>query len=195
MKLTGKLFIISGPSQVGKDSLVRALLKIKALKLTGIVTNTTRAKRPGERSGVGLNFLSEKKFDELIKNNELLEWAHVRGGRFGTPKKPVLAALSNGQNVIINIDVQGANKVVKILPQAIRIFITAESTNEIKRRIFASNKMTLEQKNHRWQEAIRELKESQYYNFIVVNRWGQKAKTIRKLAQIIKSARENSRLD
>lgn len=182
----GKLFIISGPSQVGKDSLVRTLIKIKSLKLKGIVTNTTRPRRPGEKSGVGLNFLTDKKFDELIKNNELLEWANVRGGRFGTPKKPVVSALSKGDNVIINIDVQGASKVAKLIPQAVRIFITAESTNEVKRRIFTSSKMSLEQKKFRWQEAIKELKASAQYDYVVVNYWGEKTKTISQLVKIIK---------
>lgn len=186
MKTTGKLFIVSGPSQVGKDSLVRTLKKIKPLKLTGIVTNTTRPRRPGEQSGVELNFLTEKKFDELIKNNELLEWTYVRGGRFGTPKKPVLTALNRGENVLINIDVQGAAKVVKLIPQAIRIFITAESAGEVKRRIFASSKMTLEQKKFRWQEAIKELKEIPKYDHMVINYWGQRTRAIRQLTQIIK---------
>ena len=185
MKKTGKLFIISGPSQVGKDSVVRTLKKNKALGLTGIVTNTTRAKRPGEKSGVELNFLTDKKFDELIKKGELLEWAYVRGGRFGTPKKPVISALNKRQDVIINIDVQCTKKVVKQMPQAITIFITAESTNEVRRRIFLSKKMTLKQKKYRWQEAQKELKAMKHYDYIVINRWGKLAETTKRVANII----------
>lgn len=187
MKPQGKLFIISGPSRVGKDTLVAKLKKIKSLRLRGVVTNTTRAKRPGEKSGVELNFLTDQEFDKLIADKKLLEWARVRGSRFGTPKNHVLDNLKNGYNVIINIDVQGAAKIVKKIPQAVLIFITAESQDEIRRRIFTSKKMSMEQKKSRWQEAERELKSMPNYHYIVVNKWGKINQTTNRLVRIINS--------
>ncbi len=187
MKPQGKLFIISGPSQVGKDTLVNKLKKIKSLNLRGVVTNTTRAKRPGEKTGVGLNFLTDDQFDKMIADNKLLEWAKVRGGRFGTPKKAVIENLKNGYNVLINIDVQGAAKIIKKIPSATLIFITAESRDEIKRRIFASRKMTPDQKKSRWQEAQHELKYMPRYHHIVVNKWGKMKQTIARLNRLINS--------
>lgn len=188
MKQPGKLFIISGPSQIGKDSLVRALKKIPSLNLTGIVTNTTRARRPGERTGLELNFLTEKQFSRLVAGGRLLEWATVRGAKFGTPKRPVMSALARGRNVIINIEVQGASQIIKILPQTIRIFITAESAGEVKKRIFASKRMTLAQKKYRWQEAQNELRAAPKYDYIIVNKWGEFEQTVERVTKIIQSA-------
>lgn len=185
MKSRGKLFIISGPSQVGKDTVVTALKKKKRLNLKGVVTNTTRTKRPGEKSGVGLNFLNDKQFDQLIVDDKLLEWARVRGSRFGTPKEPVLKNLMQGHNVIINIDVQGAAKITKKVPGAVLIFITAESRQAIKQRIFSSKKMTSNQKTDRWREAQSELKAMPKYHYIIVNRWGKIGATVSKISKII----------
>ena len=182
----GKLFIISGPSQVGKDSIVLALWQTKSLKLTHVLTNTTRAKRPGEQDGVDYNFLTEPEFQTLIDKDELLEWAIVRGCRFGTPKTHVLQALAQGKNVILNIDVQGAKQVLAKLPQAtVLIFITAESPAEVKRRIFASTKMTLEQKEYRWREAQTELKAAPTYHHAVVNKLNKLQAAVAEVRDII----------
>jgi guanylate kinase len=185
MKL-GKLFIVSGPSQVGKDSIVRALWQDHGINPARIITNTTRAMRQGEKQGITYNFLSVLEFKKLVKNNNLLEWAIVRHSYFGTPKKSVLAALKKGKNVIIQIDVQGAAQIKKIMPATILIFITVESANEVKRRIFSSTKMTNEQKNDRWREAQNELKAKNNYDYIVINSWGELNETIKDVKNIIK---------
>jgi len=182
---TGKLFIVSGPSQVGKDSIVRALWLDRNLKLTHVITNTTRAKRSGEKQGITYNFLTEKKFTSLIKRGELLEWAKVRQAHFGTPKKPVLAALKKGRNVILQIDVQGAAQIKAQLPPTVLIFVTAENNQEIKRRIFVSSKMTLDQKKHRWLEAKQELKSIKKYDYKIINHWGQLKDAVQKVKEII----------
>lgn len=191
MKKKGTLFIISGPSQVGKDSVITAIKKIRSLNLKSIVTNTTRPRRPGEKNGQQLNFLTDKQFNKLINTNQLLEWACVRGYKFGTPKKEILSALNKGYNVIINVDVQGAIKINKLINNCILIFITAESPAEIKKRIYASYKMTAKQKAYRWQEAKKELKAMKLYDYIVINRWQKLPETVNKVVKIIKKHIEN----
>ncbi len=185
---TGKLFIISGPSQVGKDSVVRTLWRNKSLKLVHIITYTSRQRRPGEKNGQAYHFISKQTFEKMIERKELLEWAIVRQAYFGTPKKPVLQALNKGQNVILQIDVQGAAQIKSKLPDTVLIFITAESKQEIKRRIFASTKMTAEQKHSRWEEAKRELTKKDGYQYIVVNRLGQLQQTDHQQKDIIQKS-------
>lgn len=187
--MTGHLFIVSGPSQVGKDTIVRRLEQEKSLHLAHIITNTTRPSRRGERNGVYINFLTEAAFQKLIDNDELLEWAIPYtglGAKYGTPKKPVLDALGQGRNVILNIEVQGARQIKAKIPQAVLIFITAESAAEVKRRIFASPKMTLQQKTYRWQRAQIELKAKKIYTHVIINRRNQLEKTISEVQHLIK---------
>ncbi|MBU1038861.1 guanylate kinase [Patescibacteria group bacterium] len=181
----GKLFIISGPSQVGKDSVVRSLWKNSSLNLVHIITYTTRNKRPGEKNGQAYNFVPPSIFEKMITQEKFLEWATVRQAYFGTPKQPVEQALKKGKNVILQIDVQGAAQIKNKLPETILIFITAESKQEIKRRIFASTKMTAEQKNSRWLEAQQELKKKPMYQYTIINRLGYLNKTVRQVKNII----------
>lgn len=182
----GKIFIISGPSQVGKDTIVRKLWRARDLNPARIITNTTRAMRPGEQQGVTYNFMSEEAFESLIKRGELLEWACVRRAYFGTPKAPVLQSLALGKNVIMQIDVQGAAQVKAKLPDTVLIFITAESAAEVRRRIFASTKMTLVQKTDRWREAQQELRAIPKFQYLVVNKFDQLDATMREVRSIIR---------
>ncbi len=184
-RLKGKLFIISGPSQVGKDSVVADLLKIKKIKLATVITYTTRTIRQGEQKDKVHKFVKEKFFRKLIKQHQLLEWKNVHGKHYGTPKKEVLNKLAAGYNVILNIDVKGALKVKKHLPKSILIFITAESIREIKRRIYESPIMNLMQKNRRWLSAQKELRYQKYYNYTVINRWNKLPQTINQIIKII----------
>lgn len=183
----GKLFIISGPSQVGKDTIVRALWHERSLNPARVITNTTRSPRPGERQGITYNFMPVEKFESLIKNGELLEWARVRNAYFGTPKQPVQSSLRRGKNVFLQIDVQGAAQIKAKLPDTILIFVTAESTAEVRRRIFASTKMTSQQKTDRWAEAQRELKAKARYQYTVVNRFGQLPRTLTEVKAIVRA--------
>lgn len=185
-KSRGKLFIISGPSRVGKDTIVRRLWRERSLNLARIITNTTRAMRPREKRGVTYNFLLPKKFESLIKRGELLEWARVRQAYFGTPKRAVLTNLARGKNVLLQIDVQGAAQIKAKLPKTILIFVTAESPHEIRRRIFVSTKMTRQQKIDRWNEAQRELKAIPRYQYVIVNRFGKLTSTLREIRTIIR---------
>jgi len=181
----GKLFIISGPSQVGKDSIVSRLKRDQSLHLAHIIGNTTRPKRPGEQQHIYLNFWSEGQFQKLIDRGEFLEWAIVHDYHYGTLKQPVVEALKQGLNVILNIDVQGAEQIKTKMSEVKLIFITAESPAELKRRIFASTKMTLQRKNARWTSAQKELKEMPKYEHVVVNRLNRLNETVAKVKRII----------
>lgn len=184
---SGKLFIISGPSQVGKDTIVRALWRERSLRPARVITNTTREPRPGERQGVTYNFMPAEKFELLMKRGDLLEWARVRNAYFGTPKQPVLENLRRGKNVFLQIDVQGASQIKNKLPDTILIFVTAESPTEVRRRIYASTKMTPGQKADRWAEAQRELKAKINYKYVVINRFGELPNTLAKVKAIVRS--------
>jgi len=181
----GRIFIISGPSQVGKDTVVRILRKNKKLKLKHIITHTSRPPRPGEKKGLTYHFHSEADFKLLIKQKLFLEWARVRQAYFGTPKMEILKVLTKGYNVILQIDVQGAAKIKNQLPETVLIFIKAESAREVRRRIFSSPTMTLSQKNNRWQEAQKELRAKNTYDYIITNRFGYLTKTITQITRII----------
>jgi guanylate kinase len=132
--ITPLLIVISGPSGVGKDAL------LSRMKQTGYpffyaVTATTRPQRPGETDGVDYHFLTRVKFMEMIEAGEFLEWANVYGNLYGIPKMPVQQALNQGKDVIVKIDVQGAASIKRIRPEALLIFLSPPSTEELERRL------------------------------------------------------------
>ncbi len=184
-KFKGKLFIISGPSRVGKDAIVKRLLGYQNLKLSTIITYTTRPKRMGEKDGREHIFVTPQFFKKMIINKEFLEWKWFANHRYGTPKEKVIKKLTAGKNILLNIEVQGAQKVKKQLPDTITIFITADSKKEVKRRIFNSDELSWQQKNLRWQRALEELKLKNHYNYIVINKWGKLNQTVKLVKKII----------
>jgi len=117
----GNLFVLSGPSGVGKDAILERILKIVP-NLVKSVSYTTRPKRPSEENGKNYFFVDEKKFKEMIENGEFLEWAVVHGYLYGTPKKMVEDYIKRGMDVILKIDVQGGVNVKKIYNEAKLIF-------------------------------------------------------------------------
>lgn len=187
MKKQGTLFLLVGPSRVGKDSILRGLLKMKSLKLRKSVTMTTREKRPGEVAGQTYHFVSEDAFFRKIKNHELLEWAPVRNHRFGTPKEPLLSWLRAGHNVIQQVDVRGADVISRLrFLKVITIFILPGSLNELKERL-NNRHFSLEQRRIRWVEALWELKKQIEYDYRVINTKGHLQTAIDEVAEIIKA--------
>ena len=186
MKRLGKLFIISGTSQVGKSAVARALQRDRKLHITNIRTNTTRPRRSEDKRSRQYHFHSPQEFKRLRRQGELLEWAKVHAYYYGTPRAAVARALKRGRNVTLVIDVQGARQVKRLIPQAITIFITAESAAEIKRRIMNSPHIPAGQKAARWRSAQQELKAMKKYDYIVINRWGKLADAARRVGSIIK---------
>jgi len=184
MTKAGKLFIISGPSQVGKNTIAKQVTKYKQLRLAKIITVTTRHRRPDDKLAT-YNFVTVKKFRRMIKDARFLEWAKVHQDYYGTPQKNVTNNLLAGRNVVLVIDVQGARQIKKIIPSTITIFITAETTAELKRRIFDSRHIPNNQKLARWRSTLKELRAARSYDYMVVNRWGKLPQAVKRVKNII----------
>lgn len=134
----GKIFIISGPSGVGKGTLLKLLLN-KHPEINLSVSATTRKPRNGEVESVNYFFITKEKFEESIKNDEFLEWAKFADNYYGTYKKTVQNILSSGKNIALEIDVQGAMQIKKKIPEAVLIFIAPPSLDELKERLVNRN--------------------------------------------------------
>ena len=167
--MVSRLAVIAGPTAVGKGTVVRHLLaQHPEIKLS--ISATTRSPRPGERDGVDYYFWSQERFDEAIKNGELLEYATVHGlNRYGTPRKPVEEALSRGEKIVLEIDIQGARQVKKVMPEALTIFILPPSWDELVRRLSSRGTENPEEQQKRLETARVELEAASDFEFTVVN--------------------------
>ena len=130
----GKLIVITGPSGVGKGTIVNLLLQ-RHSQLRVSVSATTRPPRPDETDGVDYYFLSKKDFETAILNQELLEWAEYAGNYYGTPKEKVIEQIKLGNYIILEIELAGARAIANIFPEALRIFILPPSIEELEQRI------------------------------------------------------------
>ncbi|MCX5998688.1 MAG: guanylate kinase, partial [Chloroflexi bacterium] len=130
----GLLVVISGSSGAGKDAVLRRMEET-AFPFCRVVTVTTRSPRPGEKDGADYNFISEPRFREMVQRDERLEWAEVYGNFYGVPKQQIAGALSQGQDAIVRVDVQGAATIKRTLPGAVLIFLAPESTGEYEERL------------------------------------------------------------
>jgi len=128
------LVIISGPSGVGKDATLDIMKKV-GLPYHYVVTATTRSKRPGEKDGIDYWFISENKFQQMVKRNQFLEWAKVYGNYYGVPKREIKDALKKGLDVVVKVDVQGAATIKRIIPDALFVFLMPPSTEELANRL------------------------------------------------------------
>src|SRR5581483_3578325 len=126
----GLLFILSGPSGVGKDAAIKRL-KAKGFPMHYAVTATTRTIRPGEIAGDDYIFLTAEEFERMLRDDEFLEYADVYGKQYGTPKAQVLDPLAAGQDVLLKIDTQGADTIKDKLPHAVRIFLAPPNFEEL----------------------------------------------------------------
>ena len=168
-KKNGELIIISGTTCAGKGTVVKKLVE-KNPNLKVSISYTSREKRDGEIEGKDYYFVSSEEFERKIQDGDFLEYAKVQYGKYyGTPKKEVHDLLERGFDVILEIDVQGAQQIKEMFPQTILIFIMAPSMSEVKRRIKARGKETKEQILERFKVAYNELNEIPKYNYVVVN--------------------------
>jgi len=166
------LIVLSGSSGAGKDA-VLARLKESNYPLKYITTLTTRPRRAKERDNIDYHFVSTEKFQEMIENNKLLEWANVYGNWYGVPKEAVKQALDQGHDTIVKVDIQGAATIKKILPQAILIFLAPPSMDELLTRLKQRHTESPSDLNLRLKTAEEEIKQLPLFDYIVVNKWDE----------------------
>ena len=165
----GLLVVISGPSGVGKDTVLRRLFQLEpSLKYS--VSYTTRPPRPGEVDGTSYTFVNEEEFKRLIDAREFLEWAKVYDHYYGTSRRRVEEALARGEDIILKIDVQGASFVRKRRPDGLFIFITPPSTEELLSRLTKRQTESAQALAVRQREALVELGVAREYEHVVCNR-------------------------
>lgn len=167
MKNKGLLIVISGPSGAGKGTICKALLERNDFWIS--VSATTRNPRHGEVDGESYYFLTRENFQEKISKNDLLEYAEVYGNLYGTPRSSVMEKLENGEDVILEIDIQGALKVKEAYSEGVFIFILPPSMEELKRRIVGRGSETKESLMTRFKSAYKEINFVSKYNYAIVN--------------------------
>jgi len=166
--MKGNLFVVSGPSGVGKGTLCKMLCE-KDEKIFLSVSATTRAPREGEVNGVSYHFLTNEQFDEKVANDEFYEWARVHNNRYGTLKQTVQDKLNEGYDVLLEIDVQGGMNMKKQENDAILIFIAPPSEEVLRERLTGRQTETPEQIELRLKNAFGELEYKDRYDHIVIN--------------------------
>jgi guanylate kinase len=162
------LIVISGPSGVGKDSIVQRMID-RGLPFHFVVTATTRARREGEVHGTDYWFVSKDEFARMIEQNELIEYAIVYGDYKGIPKSEVREAFASGQDVVMRVDVQGAESVRKFAPDALLIFITCESEDELERRLRERKTETADSLSLRIATARKEFQRLEAFDYVIAN--------------------------
>lgn len=168
MHTTGKTFIVSGPSGVGKSTVLHALFSGRD-DLYFSVSATTRAPREGERDGADYHFIHADRFRTMIAEDAFLEYAEYVGNFYGTPKKFVDEAMAQGKDVILDIEIQGAAQVCAKRPETVRIFIAPPSWGELERRLTARGTDSPEKVQKRLLRAQVELQMAVDYDYFVVN--------------------------
>ena len=164
----GGVFIVSGPSGSGKDTLLTELFKNHP-EIKFSISTITRPMRAGEKEGEKYNFISRESFEKMIAEDYLLEYNSYIGNYYGTPKAPVIKAINEGCDIIIEVDVNGAASIREKLPQAVSIFIMPPSLKELKNRLSGRGTEPEEIINQRMQSALSEIKRATEYYYIVIN--------------------------
>ena len=164
----GKTFIITGPSGVGKSTILTALME-KRNNLYFSVSATTRDPRPGEENGVHYHFIDRDTFQEWIERDEFLEHAEFVGNCYGTPKRYVDEAMDRGEDVILDIEVQGAMQISAKRPEVIRIFIAPPSWEELERRLTSRGTDSPEKIRQRLQRAREDADAARVYDYFIIN--------------------------
>lgn len=165
----GLLIVISGPSGVGKGTVIKQFINDPDLKLSYSVSMTTRAMREGEQEGVNYYYVSRQEFEDTINNGGLLEWTEFVGNYYGTPLAEVERLRNLGRNVLLEIEVDGCMQVVKKIPDALTIFIVPPSMKELESRIRGRKSEPEEIVQQRLAKAQKEMEVSGNYRYIVCN--------------------------
>lgn len=182
----GFLIVYSGPSGVGKGTILKELLPIKSLKLCFSVSMTTRKPRPGEENGKDYFFVTKKRFEKAIKNNELLEYATFVDNYYGTPKQYVNDKTNEGYNVVLEIETKGAKQILKKFgdENVLSIYIAPPSIEELEKRLIGRNTESKEIIKKRIAKAKKEMKNLDMFDYVVVNRdIKQTSKEVKRIIQ------------
>ena len=190
-KETGQLIIISGPSGGGKGSVIAQLLKNNPQNRWLSISTTSRPIRKNDINGKTYNFVTETEFEEKIKNGYFLEYTTYAGNYYGTPKEFISDKLHQGIDVILEIEIEGAANIKKLVPEAVFIFIMPPSLKTLVKRLQDRNTDSKEKIIERFHRAYKEVNEVTKYNYVVVNDDLEKA--INKVEAIIKA--EKCRVD
>lgn len=168
MTAPGRLIVLSGPSGVGKTTVVR-LLRQRAPQLWVSVSATTRFPRPGEADGVNYLFVTDDQFDRLVADGDLLEWAPYAGHRYGTPRGPVEAVRSAGTSVLLEIEIEGARQVRRAVPDAYLVFLAPPSRDVLVQRLTGRGTESDDVVAARLERADAELAAAEEFDEVVVN--------------------------
>jgi guanylate kinase len=178
------LIVISGPSGVGKDSVVQRM-KERGLPVHFVVTATTRPRRENEVHGQDYFFVSKEEFARMIEEDELIEYAIVYNDYKGIPKQQVREALASGRDVVMRLDVQGAETIHKLAPEAVLIFLTTQSEEELVQRLKSRRTETAEELALRIATARQELKRADGFDYVIVNADGCLDETVEAVIAIL----------
>ncbi len=183
------LIVISGPSGVGKDTIARNLIDRKPDSFYFVVTATTRPPREGEVNGRDYFFVSTDEFARMIEQNELLEYAIVYNDYKGVPKQQIREALASGRDVIMRVDVQGAATIRKLVPNAVFIFLIAESEEAMVKRLRERKSETAEGLQLRVATARQEMKRLCDFDYCVVNADKEQERSVESILAIMEAER------
>jgi guanylate kinase len=188
MSKKGRLFIISGPSGTGKSTLIETVLK-KRPELRYSISYTTRPPRGSEKNGEDYYFISENTFKERMEADDFAEWAEVHGHFYGTSAATIEATLAKGEDLLLDIDVVGARKLLVRFPEAISVFVAPPTLAELERRLTARNTDSPAAVKRRLRNAETEMAQADRYDHVVVNE--DLIQAISKLETILKNASVN----
>jgi guanylate kinase len=168
METPGNLFCVAAPSGAGKSSLVKALLELDS-RLDVSVSHTTRAPRGQEQNGREYWFVDEPSFRAMIEREEFFEWAQVHGHLYGTSRKAIEARLERGEDVVLEIDWQGALQIKQLFPHAVLIFILPPSWEELRQRLTRRGEDRAEVIDTRMANARQEVAQARHFDFVIIN--------------------------
>jgi guanylate kinase len=168
METPGNLFVVAAPSGAGKSSLVKALLELDS-HLAVSVSHTTRAPRGQEQDGREYHFISNAQFDAMIEHGDFFEWAEVHGNRYGTSRNAIEQRLQAGEDVVLEIDYQGALQIKQIFPYAVMIFILPPSWEELRQRLQRRGEDHPEVIAQRMINARHEVAQARHFDYVIIN--------------------------
>jgi guanylate kinase len=168
MEYPGNLFVVAAPSGAGKSSLVSALLQVDS-HLVVAISHTTRAPRGQERQGREYQFIDESAFRSMIERGDFLEWAEVHGHLYGTSRGAIEARITGGQDVVLEVDWQGALQIKALFPNAVLIFILPPSWEELLQRLQRRGEDPPEVINQRMVNAQVEVSQARHFDFVIIN--------------------------